>query len=646
MKIAVLMGGLRFDSQRRIMNGILEKASEDDTNIYIFTCDAWTYSTSYYNQGESAIFTLPDFSSYDGIILHGDTIYDKDAMDKVVNKIKKSKVPCISLNVKYPGMLHISMENGEGIYEITRHMIQVHGAGKLAFISGPEENKDADGRLKSFKKALSDNGIKADKKYVFYGDYHPESGREAIEYFYDLSDEFPDAVIAANDEMALGAYYGLRDKGLDVPGQVLLSGYDYAFVGRNHHPKITSVKRPETELGRRAYEKLKAYIKDGKAGDEEALKIIPIFTESCGCIDHLAEDERSFRSEAVRDKLHVTSYSEIIKSSSADFTGVPTFEQLLVEIKRYIKIINPEEFYLCMCVVAEPLSVDGISDIEEKERTTDLTGYSSQICIPAAYRKGEYCRYGRFDVHKLLPEEVTEGNKGKFYTVIPVHYQDRCYGYCVLGNSRLMIDSELFHLFIMNINNAIENIRKQNMLNSMVQKLNRMWIYDTLTGIFNRAGFFKFANSVIDEAVRKRNKLFVLFLDLDGLKDINDKYGHDEGDAFIKAMGNVLSQVRGHGELLMRYGGDEFVVMAQGYTDEDAGKYIERIQDGIDKYNASSNKPYKLEASMGYNIVGPDEIHNLEELIESADKEMYKVKKQKKRGRAADYKDNKREIKE
>lgn len=635
MKIAVLMGGLRFDSQRRIMNGILEKAAADGTNIYVFTCDAWTYSTSYYNQGESAIFTLPDFSSYDGIILHGDTIYDKDAMDKVVNKIKKSKVPCISLNVRYPGMLHISMENGEGIYEITRHMIQVHGARKLAFISGPEENKDAKGRLKSFRQALSDNGIKADKRYVFYGDYHPGSGREAVEYFYELSNEFPDAVIAANDEMALGAYYGLQDKGLDVPGQVLLSGYDYAFVGRNHHPKITSVKRPETELGRRAYEKLKACITGGEAVDEEELKCVPVFTESCGCSDHMEEDERNFRAATVKDKLHATSYSEIIKSSSADFTGVPTFEQLLVEMKRYIKIINPEEFYLCMCVVTEPLSVDGISEIAEKEETTDLTKYSPLICIPAAYRKGEYCRYGRFDVKKLLPEEVTQGDKGKLYTVIPVHYQDRCYGYCVLGNSRLMIDSELFHLFIMNINNAIENIRKQNMLNSMVQKLNRMWIYDTLTGIFNRAGFFKFANNIINEAARKGNKLFVLFLDLDGLKGINDKYGHDEGDTFIKAMGNVLSQVRGHGELLMRYGGDEFVIMAQGYTGEDAEKYIERIQDGIDKYNESSGKPYKLEASIGYHLVKPAEIHNLEELIESADKEMYKVKKKKKRSRAA-----------
>ena len=74
--------------------------------------------------------------------------------------------------------------------------------------------------------------------------------------------------------------------------------------------------------------------------------------------------------------------------------------------------------------------------------------------------------------------------------------------------------------------------------------------------MFNRAGFFKFAPNVIKEAISKGNKLFVLFLDLDGLKSINDRYGHDEGDSFIRAMGNVLSKVRGHGELLMRYGGD------------------------------------------------------------------------------------------
>lgn len=634
MKIAVLVGGLRFDSQRRIMNGILEEADKDNTNIYVFTCDAWTYSTSYYSQGETAVFSLPDFNAYDGIILHGDTVYDKEVINKVVHRIKQAKVPCISLNVKHPGIPYIRMENANGIYEIVEHLIKVHHAEKLAFISGPEGNSEAIERLKSFKKALTDNGIKFNKQNVYYGDYHPESGREAISFFYNLEDEFPDAIVAANDEMAMGAFYELQAKGLKVPEQVLLTGYDCAFAGRNHCPKITSVKRPEKELGSLAYLKLKAMINGDDVKLDGDLKCTPVFTESCGCSGGEDEDIKSFKREIIRDKLHVTSYSEIIKSSSADFTGVPTFEQLLVEIKRYVKIMNPEEFYLCMCVVTEPPAAGGIADLNVNANVSVPTEYSQEICIPLSYRHGEFGRYGRFDVKNLLPEEWTDDDKGKFYTVIPLHYQDRCYGYCVLGNSRLMMDSELFHLFIMNINNALENIRKQNMLNSMVQKLNRMWVYDTLTGIFNRAGFFKFAPNIIEEARKKNNNLFVLFLDLDGLKGINDKYGHDEGDTFIKAMGNVLIKVRRHGELLMRYGGDEFVVLSQGYTDEDAQDYMARIRAGISNYNESSDKPYLLDASMGYSIVTPADDLNLEDLIELADREMYKAKNEKKRKRA------------
>ena len=61
MKIAVLVAGIRFDSQRRILSGITERAAEDGANVYIFTCDSWTYSTTYHNKGETAIFDLPDY---------------------------------------------------------------------------------------------------------------------------------------------------------------------------------------------------------------------------------------------------------------------------------------------------------------------------------------------------------------------------------------------------------------------------------------------------------------------------------------------------------------------------------------------------------------------------------------------------------
>ena len=84
MKIAVLVAGLRFDSQRRIVNGILEKAVEDGADTYIFSCDTWTYSSEYYDQGETAIFDLPNFADYDGIVFHGDTIYSQNVIDSIV----------------------------------------------------------------------------------------------------------------------------------------------------------------------------------------------------------------------------------------------------------------------------------------------------------------------------------------------------------------------------------------------------------------------------------------------------------------------------------------------------------------------------------------------------------------------------------
>lgn len=632
MKIAVLVAGIRFDSQRRILTGIIERAAKDGANVYIFTCDSWTYSTTYHNKGETAIFNLPDYSDYDGIILHGDTISDEEAVQDMIKAIRKSKVPCVSLNVKHKGMFYIGMENANGITEIVNHLVKVHGAGRLAFISGPKGNSDAEGRLQAFKSAMADNKLPVFKEHIYYGDYHPESGKAAVIKFSESKHEFPDAIVAANDEMALGAFYELEQRGYEVPGNVLLTGYDHALSGRNHYPQITSVKRPEIELGRRAYDMLKDFIA-GQKIEEGDLLCTPVFSQSCGCESSAMEDNTQIRRHYVKERIHLTNYSEIIKSSSADFTGALTFENILEKIRKYLEMMEIEEFYFCMCVVDENYGGGSFPNISVKEGVLGGTGYSPEICIPIVYRNGCFSQYGRFSSRELLPREYTEDTDGKYYTIIPIHYQERSYGYCVLGNSRLMMDSELFHIFIMNINNALENLRKQNMLNAMVERLNRMWVYDTLTGIFNRAGFFKFAPSIIDEALRKGNDLFVFFLDLDGLKIVNDKYGHDEGDAFIKAMANVLNQVHRHGELLMRYGGDEFVVLAQGYSHEDAANYIQKVEEGILEYNRTSKHPYTLEASMGYSIMTPVENLDLEAFIETADQEMYKAKNEKKRKR-------------
>lgn len=633
MKIAVLVGGIRFDSQRRIVNGILEKAAQENVEVFVFTCDAWTYSSTQYNIGEMNIFRLPDFSRFDGIILHGDTIYNQAVNQEIVEKIRALKVPCVSLSVHYDGMLYLGMENENGISEIVDHLVQVHGAKTLNYISGPSINADAIGRLKAFKEGLVRNGIPVEEKRIYFGDYHPDSGKDAITTFCEEMPEMADAIVAANDEMALGAYYELKRRGYEVPDDVLLTGYDYAMAGRNHYPKITSVKRPEKELGRRAVNKLLQIYYNQPVTEAEELLGKPIFTESCGCKDNIREGNRNFRAMLVQDKLHVTTFSEIVKSSSADFTGVGTFEQLIKQIRKYLYMIEPEGFYMCMNTEEKNNREDLFAKVNPETMNRDITSYTDEMSIPIAYENGKFSSCDSFRHEEILPEEYMKNWENGFFTILPMHFQERCYGYCVLVNSRLLIDSEIFHLFIMNINNAMENIRKQDMLNHMVDRLNKMWVYDTLTGIFNRAGFFKFAPSIIEEANQLNQKIFVLFLDLDGLKYVNDHYGHDEGDIFIKAMATILSKEHRHGELLMRYGGDEFVVFARGYSERDAKEYVARLREDIENYNAKSDRPFTLDASMGYTIMEAAVDCDIEEIIEFADQEMYKEKREKKNSR-------------
>ena len=167
-------------------------------------------------------------------------------------------------------------------------------------------------------------------------------------------------------------------------------------------------------------------------------------------------------------------------------------------------------------------------------------------------------------------------------------------------------------------------------MNAMLGRLSKMWLYDELTGVNNRAGYNKFAPRILEEAQKKQLPVAVIFADMDGLKKVNDLYGHEEGDAYIKAMANILEHNRRHGELLARYGGDEFVIVVNGYSEDGILEYIDRIKIAIQQYNARYTRAYKLDASVGYWIETNADQASLEILVELADRNMYQIKREKK----------------
>ena len=120
-----------------------------------------------------------------------------------------------------------------------------------------------------------------------------------------------------------------------------------------------------------------------------------------------------------------------------------------------------------------------------------------------------------------------------------------------------------------------------------------------------------------------------MFIDLDGLKKINDTYGHSIGDSAICNIADVLTESCSSGEIYCRFGGDEFIIFAANYTDSDAKQLTNKIKENINKINENSDNPFTLSAS-GYVIAKPKENEDIFRFVTAADKIMYAEKRKKK----------------
>nr|WP_277883306.1 GGDEF domain-containing protein [Nostoc flagelliforme] len=149
---------------------------------------------------------------------------------------------------------------------------------------------------------------------------------------------------------------------------------------------------------------------------------------------------------------------------------------------------------------------------------------------------------------------------------------------------------------------------------------------DELTGLHNRRGFFLMAEQELKTAHRVKADCWVVFIDLDGLKQINDTFGHDMGDALIVDAGRLLKQSFHNSDIVARLGGDEFIVFISTYF-KDADTIQRYLQENIANFNQQQNRNYELSMSIGIERYSPESNMSLEQLIAKSDKLMYAHKR-------------------
>lgn len=172
---------------------------------------------------------------------------------------------------------------------------------------------------------------------------------------------------------------------------------------------------------------------------------------------------------------------------------------------------------------------------------------------------------------------------------------------------------------------------KAHELQHINEELKSLVLKDELTGLYNRRGFFALAEHQMKLAQREQKNILVLFADIDGMKHINDTFGHQEGDLAIKNSAAILKDTFRSSDIVARIGGDEFAILSLQTSWVNAETLMDRLQTKVNLYNSKKLLRYPLSISMGMALYPGDYRCTIEEMLQNADEMMYVNKRNKRK---------------
>lgn len=622
-RIGVFIGEIGAEYQKLVLGSIFRRAGELDYDVFVFANFGSYGDNKLYEEGERAIIYLPDHSTLDGIIVCEDTLDIKGMGAELEKQIRRSATcPVVYLRSPKEDFYNISVDNMEAMENMTRHFVIDHGFRDICFMTGKRNYADARIRFRGFLNVMEEAGIPVTEHMVFEGDYWREKGKEAMDWFMEGRETYPEAIICSNDYMALSICEELERRGVQVPEEVCVSGYDDLMDAKFHQPSLTTIRIPFEELGVRAVDILDRVCHGVFQERIEQVRGEMVIRKSCGCGRQEIQENWS----ELREKIYIqdNNIKQIVFMTTECQDNYEDSEYLRVA-EKYVYNIGFDKAYLCVCDKEEKSQ----NETDYFTRNMILKRIYNNDCWSERDANFQQVEGQRFPRRELLPPEVLIGEKPKAFLIFGIHYKHRIYGYMATTFSEKRWPDSYTQAYLMSLANAIEDgDMHQNILSLEQIKMN--YLKDPLTGIYNRRGFEKYLGQLYEDLQKGKEYLGIASIDMDGLKYINDHYGHGEGDEALCRLAGVMEKLAGERDICARVGGDEFSMLLLSEEKGRNDAFEELFLEAVREEELRVDKPYPFHASIGICALREDNGLSLMECMQLADRRMYEQKKRNK----------------
>lgn len=615
-KVGLLISAMDTSENIRFYQGVCDRSVEYGYSVYsTVICPRYEVLDSYHN-GELYHIGNMNFGALDGLIVSINTIARSGVKEAIFEIVKDYNIPIFAIDCDIEGAYKINESNYIAMRQVVEHLINKHNKKKINYISGPYSNSECSDRLRAYVDVMTENDL-YDPARIYEGHLYVADGVESLRYFEsnEIAADY-DAVVCANDYGAISLAEELKKKGKMIPEDIAITGFDDREETVKYSPMFTTVTRDEYSIGASTVDLMhKVWIGE----DVEAVtyfESIPVFRESCGCTVE-AEKITEINAKQFMYFSEGKMFEIFIKQCIDTCMDANDFDGWLAGLKKFLYQCDPKEFYICVNDnYTEAFDLEKYEVFESPFFNKTVDRYR----LVLRYRKGEEKSDG-FGVN-LFSTSIDESVD--ICNCIPIHQRGKNFGFVVFKNSIFPLMESSFWNWKNGICNSLGNLNDRMLLKSAVEELNELYMRDSLTGLYNRFGMDSFlanrANDIYNSSV-----LF-LFGDVNGLKKINDNYGHEEGDYAITTIALAIKRIRNKDIAAVRYGGDEFIVIGIGLGEKESAELKERIYKELHRLNGMKDKPFDLSISFGECIKNAGEAKDLQELIKLADERMYENK--------------------
>lgn len=280
IRIGVIMVTLVDTYQHQIFSGIQRAAAMHNINL---VCIEDKQPEDFFTR-KNAFPEQLSHSNLDAIIVFSavlEIIMGKNATSNYLNSL--GNVPIICIGSPIEGFPCLETDNNSGVRQLVKHLIEDHGCMNIAYLAGPQQNTEAQLRYSAYKSVLEEYGLEFNEDRVFYGNFEPGDGVIAVKTLLDERKQTFDALMCVDDHSALGVMEELEKRGISIPDQVIVTGFDDIENCEFSKPGLTTVHQPLFEIGFESVKYALKAINEEEIPSSRCITTPLVLRGSCGC---------------------------------------------------------------------------------------------------------------------------------------------------------------------------------------------------------------------------------------------------------------------------------------------------------------------------------------------------------------------------